>query len=204
VISPNQGASRFIALAIAVLLVLMLPAIAAAHAELESSAPADGTTVPSPFDGPIEMGFSATLVEGSKAELYSATGTLVATAVVDGPRATMTIALDAPLAPGDYVVRWVSIAEDTDLDRGTISFTVETPAPTVNPTDEPSTSPTTVAAASAPTTLAPSAAPSVSPADGSATSTTGDVILPIVVLLIVVGVGAVYLVRRRTPPTMPR
>ena len=54
----------------AALLVLLLPVSASAHSELQSSDPAQGTVVPSPFSGPIVMTFTESLAVGSKADLY--------------------------------------------------------------------------------------------------------------------------------------
>jgi len=196
-------------LAAAVLLVLAVPAIATAHAELESSSPAAGATVPSPFTGPIEMRFSATLADGSKADLVGPDGTILASATVDGPGATMSIALDGPLPAATYEVKWVSVAEDADLERGTFSFTVAaapiTPSPTATeatlaPTGSTPVAPTASASADASATP-PGAAESPSPSpflgEGGADTSPGDVVIPIVVALIVVGAGAVYLLGRR-------
>jgi methionine-rich copper-binding protein CopC len=165
---PRRGLAGLVAVAF---LVIAGPSVVAAHAELESSSPADGATVPSPFTGPIGMTFSAALADGSRADLVGPDGTVLASASVDGPGATMTIELDAPLPAGSYEVKWVSVAEDTDLERGTFSFTVTTAA-------------------------SPSGSPAAGDASGSA-----DVVLPIVVALIVVGAGAVFLLgrRNRTP-----
>lgn len=183
---------------------LLLPAVVLAHAELETSTPADGATVPSPFAGPIVMTFSAALANGSKAELYGPDGTLIASAMVDGPGATMTIVLDASLVAGVHDVKWVSIAEDTDLDRGTISFTVAPTPPTASPSASPTVAPPTAPATAAtesstPASLTPSASLSASPGNSGASSGSGDVLLPIVAGLIVVGAGAVYLSRRNRP-----
>jgi methionine-rich copper-binding protein CopC len=183
---------------VAVLLVigLAVPASVAAHAELESSRPADGASVPSTFEGPILMTFTEALADGSKADLVAADGSVVASATVDGPAATMTITLAASLAPGTYEVQWVGVADDGHLERGTFSFTVEapvaTPSATVEPTPEPSTTPEPTFAASA--TPAPSAGPTP---DASETAGTGDVLLPIVAGLLVVAAGGAYLLTRR-------
>jgi methionine-rich copper-binding protein CopC len=199
---PRRGLAG---LAAAAFLVIAGPSVAAAHAELESSSPADGATVPSPFTGPIGMTFSAALANGSKADLIGPDGTVLAAASVDGPEATMTNELDAPLSAGNYEVKWVSVGEDTDLERGTFSFTVApTPSPATpspGPT-EPSAVPTvsdTPATESAEPTVTTAASPSQSP--GGDASGPADVVLPIVVGLIVVGGGAVFLLgrRNRTP-----
>ncbi|HEX5148773.1 MAG TPA: copper resistance protein CopC [Candidatus Limnocylindrales bacterium] len=192
--------------ALAALVAFWVPAIVAAHAELETSTPADGATVPSPFAGPIVMTFSSALADGSKAELFGSFGKLIASATVDGPGATMTIALTEPLAPATYEVKWVTVADDGDLERGTFSFTVAqastTPSPSASPPVASATASATQATASSATTsLTPSAAPSLSPADGGASSGGGDVVIPILAALVIVGAGAVYLLGRRNRPS---
>jgi hypothetical protein len=117
----------------------------------------------------------------------------------------MTIALTEPLAPGDYEVKWVSVADDGDLLRGTLTFTVAAAPPTAEPTQTPAAT-----ASEAPTT-APTATPSEptpSPSsflgENGADTGSGDVVLPIVVALVVIGVGAVYLLGRRNRLTPRR
>lgn len=212
-IRPARVPGRRASLTLAALLMLLLPAVVLAHAELETSTPADGATVPSPFAGPIVMTFSAALANGSKAELYGPDGTLIASAMVDGPGATMTIALGTALAAGDYEIKWTTVAEDTDVARGTVEFTVTPAPPSVSPSDPPTAGPTAPAAttpsaatpSAEPASSVPSALPSATPAVGSSTSASGgDVVLPILVALIVIGAGAVYLLSRRNRPAMPR
>ncbi len=206
VIFSNRSAERFVAPAIAALLLLMVPELATAHAELETSTPADGATVPSPFDGPIVLDFSAALANGSKAELIGPQGPVVTESIV-GPGATMTITPVGVLAPGDYEVKWTSVAEDTDVARGTIEFTVAPAPPTASPSASAPVSSATPSASAAtaspaPPSLAPSMSPEASPG-GSAGSSAGDVILPILAALVIVGAGAVYLLNRRNRPTAP-
>ena len=185
------------------LAILLVPWLAAAHSELVSSDPAQGAVVPSPFSGPIVLTFSEHLANGSKADLVGPGGANVARAVVDATAKTMTFTLPAPFAPGAYEVRWVSIADDGDLLRGTIALTVGAAAsatPTALPTAGPS-----AAASAQPTqpavTPGPSAAATPAPSGSDGTSGTGgDVVLPIVVALIVVGAGAAYLLSRRNRP----
>lgn len=204
----NRPPRGLACLAIGALLVLLLPAAVAAHAELETSSPADGATVPSPFDGPIVMAFSAALADGSKADLLGPGGATVASATVDGPGATMTITLDAALAPGNYEVKWVSVGEDGDLERDTFSFVVAaappTAAPSPSPTIAPPTASPTEAVESAAPPSPPSATPSAAPVDADTSSGAGDVLLPILAALVVVGAGAVYLLSRRNRPPPPR
>jgi hypothetical protein len=195
-------------LAIGAALAMSLPAIAGAHSELETSSPADGATVPSPFDGPITLEFSAALADGSKAELLGPDGTTIASATVDGPGAGMTFTLDGALAAGDYQVKWTTVAEDTDVARGTIDFSVApappTPSPTATPTAAPSAEPSaspTPTPTPEPASAAPSPVPSATPSTGDATGSGSDVVLPIVVALVVVGAGAAYLFSRRNRPS---
>jgi methionine-rich copper-binding protein CopC len=185
---------------VATFLVLLLPSSAAAHADLQSSDPAQGATVPFPFSGPVVLTFTESLAVGSKADLYGPGHQLVASATIDA--GTMTIPTSGALPAGDYTVEWVSIADDGDLLRGTLAFTV---APGASPSAAPTPSAATSAEPSAEPTSAPSAssasaAASPSPGPAGDTSGTGsDVILPIAIALIVAAAGAFYLVRRNRP-----
>jgi methionine-rich copper-binding protein CopC len=186
---------------VAAFLVLLLPSSASAHADLQSSEPAQGATVPFPFSGPVVLTFTESLAVGSKADLYGPGHQLVASATIDA--GTMTIPTSGALPAGDYTVEWVSIADDGDLLRGTLAFTVAAaaspstpPTPSAAPSVEPSGEPTS--APSAPSASAATPSPTPGPAEG--TSGTGsDVILPIVIALLVAVAGAFYLVRRNRP-----
>jgi hypothetical protein len=109
----------------------------------------------------------------------------------------------SPLGSGSYLVEWTTdSAEDNEVARGTWTFTVAV-APSPSPTAEVS-----AAASAAPTVAAATPLPSVAPtpapsADGSSTGSGGDVILPIIVALVVLGVGAAYLLSRRNRPPDP-
>lgn len=177
------------ALLAALLLLLSWPSGVLADAELDAAVPADGSTVPGPFDGPIVLTFSAELADGSRADLVDAAGDTLASAAVDGSRATMTITPDEPLAEGIYEVRWVSIATDGHLTRDTLTFTVSAP-PTPEPTPEPTFEPSESAAATPSPLIAPA------PDPGAMTSGS-DVLLPILVVFVVAGAGAAYFVSRR-------
>jgi methionine-rich copper-binding protein CopC len=157
----------------AVLLVLLLPLSATAHSDLERSDPAQGTTVPSPFVGPVVLTFSEALADGSKADLIGPDGTTVATATIDAA-ATMMFSPASALAPGAYQVEWTSIADEGDLLRGNLAFSV-------------------TAATSAEVAATPG------PTPASSNGTGGEVVLPIVIALILAAAGAFYLVRRNRP-----
>lgn len=193
------------------LLVLLLPATAYGHAELDTSTPAEGTTVDGPFAEPIVLTFTETLVGESGAELRDGAGLVAATATLDGD--TITITPDAPLGDGDYAVEWTAIADDGHIERGTVRFTVAVPAtpePTPTPTPTPSVSPavsapaTTTSAPSPSATPTPATTPAASPAgpdDPDTTGGAGDVLLPIVLGALLVGGLAVLLLRRRDTTT---
>jgi methionine-rich copper-binding protein CopC len=195
------GSSPCLAVLVAVVAWLVIPAGVLAHSELETSSPANGSTVDGPFAGPIVLTFSEDLAETSKADLLDETGDALASATVDGPGAKMTIELANPLAAGDYEVKWVSVADDGDLLRGTVSFTVAPPKPTPSPSPSPSPTPEASQAPTAtlPATPSPTAAPATSPSpspDGAASSSS-DAILPIVAAVVVAAAGGAYLLSRR-------
>lgn len=189
----------------AALLVLLLPVSASAHSELQSSDPAEGTVVPSPFSGPVVMTFTESLAVGSKADLYGPGHQLVASATIDA--GTMTVSPPSPLTAGAYTVEWVSIADDGDLLRGTLAFSVaagaSSPTLEASPTVEPSafaTNPPGEAGSPATAATSGPATPASSAATSSGTGGSGtDVILPIVIVLVAAAGGAFYLVRRNRP-----
>jgi methionine-rich copper-binding protein CopC len=199
---PDRAPWRLSLAAIAATLSLMLPAVVAAHTELETATPAAGSTVPSPFEGPIVLTFSEDLADGSKAELLGPDGDVLANANVDGPAAEMSFELDAALDPGDYEIEWTGVAIDGHVERGTIEFTVAPPRPSPTPTPEPE--PTTSATPAAPSPEpTPSASPLPTPTPtGTGAAADSDVVLPIVVGLLIVLVGAASLLSRRGRPTL--
>lgn len=178
------------------------PAAAMADSVLDTSTPADGVTVDSPFAGPILMAFTEPFSDESEAELLDSSGTRVASAATDPADASMRFDLESTLDPGDYEVRWTTLATDGHVARGSFGFTVAPPPPTPEPTPEstptPEASATAAPATSPPATPEPSALATPSPTvDDGSTSGSADVLLPIVVVLIVAGAGAVYLLTRR-------
>ena len=204
----HRIASRIGGLVIGLIIAFSMPVAVLGHAELDTSVPAAGSTVESPFDGPIVLTFTEPLSDGSEADLIGPADAKVASADVDEPDATMTFHLTGPLDPGGYEVRWTTVADDGHVERGTFEFTVAPAPPTPEPTAQPTLAPTATPSAApetpAPPTVAPSAAATPSPTlDGGATGGTGDVILPIVVALLLVGAGGAYLLTRRNRPIQP-
>jgi methionine-rich copper-binding protein CopC len=182
-------------------LLLLAPAAVLAHAELDTVTPADKSTVQgSPTE--IVMTFVQDLDPAkSSIRIVDAAGSVIVqggTVPAGRPR-EMDLAIDTPLAPGAYQIRWITFSsEDGERDSGTTSFTVEA-APSPSPTLSPSAAP-----ASAVPSVAPSAAPSIaptvspSPPPTAPAASTSDAVIPIVVVLIVLaGLGA-WLLRNRS------
>lgn len=214
-------------LLVALIMLVALPGVAAAHAELKTADPAAKSTVPAPVSEVSGIYTEAMKPAGSSLIVRDITGSKVAEGTVDPTNDTRMVATPAtPLEPGAYLVEWTSVALDGHVERGTWTFDVAaaltpsvspspTPASTAAPSTAPSATPTAVpsVAPSAPPTAAPTPVPSLPPsaaatpspsADGSSSGGAGDVVLPIVIALIVLGGGAAYLLSRRGQrPTDP-
>jgi methionine-rich copper-binding protein CopC len=193
----------------ATLLAVLVPGLALGHAELDTPLPADKSTVTTPVTEVSGTFTQRVKVDGSRLVVKLVGGGTVAQGGRDPDNNKRMVATPAtPLGSGEYLVEWTTIsADDDELARGTWTFTVAvTPSPSPTPvaTAAPSASST------ATTSAAPSIAPSVAPAttaptpvpssDGQTSGTGGDVILPIVIALIVLGAGAAYLFSRRDRP----
>lgn len=181
---------------IALALLVLLPGIAAAHAELDATSPSDGDTVEgTPTE--ITADFTEPLVDGSSLELLDAAGSVVAEGAID-PDNDQRMTIDPPeLEPGEYEVRWQARADDGHLERGTYGFTV-TAAATPEPTSSapPSAAPTETTVASEPSSPSPGPAATPTPYT-EPTASTGDVLLPIIVAFVLLAVLAGYLLNRR-------
>ena len=206
--TDRRTPARLVALvALATTLLILFPATAAAHAELEKATPADGATVEGTPEE-ISATFNEALVtDGSTFSLRNAAGERLAVGNIDPDDQTRLIIDPVPdLAPGVYEVRWRAKSDDGHAENDTWSFTV-VPAPTPSPTPAPtpassaSAEPTPSATPEPTPTAASSPSASPGPTD-PAGSTDSDVILPIVAALaIVLVVGAVLLTRRNRPST---
>jgi copper resistance protein C len=174
-----------------------LPAGVAAHSELKTSDPADGEVViGSPNE--IVLTFTAALNQDkSSATLHDASGAQLAKGGVDAADDTVMRFVPPSLDPGRYEIRWTSASLDGDILRGTLHFEVE-----LSPTAEPTETPTPAPSATPPPTPAPSASPSPSPspsaAPGPAGASGGDVLVPIVAAVVVVGILGAMLLRGRS------
>ncbi len=187
-----------------VVLALALPATVAAHSELEKAAPADGAVVAG-TPAEIVLTFSETLDPAkSSVTLHDPAGAEIAKTSVDAADDTVMRIVPPSLAAGKYEVRWTSAALDGDILRGTVHFTVTAPTPsaTPNPTENDAfpTSPPPSPSASPSATPGgrPSTSPSPSSAPGRASASGGDVLLPIIVAVVVVGILGAMLLRGRS------
>jgi len=193
----------------AALVVLVLPGVALGHAELKTPSPADKSTSTEPVTVVSGIFTEAMKPEGSSLVVKTAAGAIVAQGTVDPADDTRMVATPAtPLPTGSFIVEWTSVALDGHVERGTWTFAVavaSTPSPTPVPTVAPTAAATTAPSATAtraPATPAPSAGPTPVPsAGGDTTGSGGDVVLPIIVALVVLGAGAAYLLSRRNRPT---
>jgi copper resistance protein C len=176
-------------LALLLWLVAAIPAIA--HSELVASTPAAGSTVTSAPGLSIVLSFSEALRSGSKADVVGPGGATAGTATIDpGDNTKLSWTPPTPLPPGSYTIRWTSIATDGDVLRGTIPFTVAAAA---------SASPSAATAtATPPPTGAPAATPAASPTPANASADAG-VIVSVIAALLIIGVLASALLRRRRP-----
>lgn len=197
--------SGFVLVAAATLL-LSAPGIAAAHAELEATVPADSATVVGTPDE-LSATFSEALGAESTLSIRNAAGERLAVGGLDPADAARLVIAPVPeLAPGAYEMRWSAFSADGDLVKGTWTFEIEAPSPTPTPTPAPtpvatdSGSEPPTAAPTPSTTPAATPSPSATPDDGAPTSGSGDVILPIIAALAIVTIGGVLLLGRRGRP----
>ena len=185
------------------LAVVLVPGLAAAHADLVTPTPADKSTVTVQVAEVSGIYSEAMTPAGSSLIVKNAAGTTVAQGTVDQANNLRMVATPTtPLGSGSYTVAWTSTAIDLHVERGTWAFTIAvtaTPAPTPVATAAPSTAPTPAAVSAAPT-IAPTPAP-VPSAGGSTTGSTSDVLLPIIVALIILIAGATYFLTRRYRPS---
>ena len=186
---------------LALVSLLLGPGVALGHAQLDQPTPADKVTVTEPVSEVSGTFTQRVKADGSSLVVKDASGNTVAMGGRDPSNDKRMVATPATaLGAGTYQVEWTTnSADDNEIARGTWMFTVAV-APT--PASTPAASPA-ASAAPTPTTPSPTVAPAPSPSggDGPATGSSGDVLLPIIVALIILGAGATYLLTRRNRPT---
>jgi methionine-rich copper-binding protein CopC len=100
--------------------------LAAAHARLQSSAPADGATLATPpaelrlrYDEPVEAAMTTVKLVGP------GDAALPPAKIAADPKDDRTVHLPLPaLAPGTYRAQWTTMGRDGHRTQGEIRFTV--------------------------------------------------------------------------------
>ena len=189
------------------------------HADLVSADPADGAVLATP-PTMITLTFSEGLGKAkSSFKLLAPDGTEAATGKPgeDGAK-TMAASGLTLTGAGTWTIRWTAAALDGHIERGKLTFTVEeltpmpaTPEPTAVPSAAVASAPP-VASAPAPSDpeaapaaseapVTPSTAPagpasSASPVAPASSTSTADIFIPIIAVLVVVGLVAAFVLRR--------
>lgn len=192
------GRRRAVIYGVVAAIALALPSAVAAHSDLETAAPADGAVV-SGTPPEIVLTFSEPLDPAkSSVTLHDPSGAEIGKGGVGAADDTLMRVVPTSLEPGTYEIRWTSAALDGDILRGTLHFRVT--APTPSPTPEPTATPTTAPSATVAATPSPVASPSPSPsaAPGPTSASGGDVIVPIVAAVVLVGILGAWLLRGRS------
>jgi plastocyanin/methionine-rich copper-binding protein CopC len=103
------------------------PGVTLAHADVASSIPADGATVPAGLQQVVITFSEEVSPEQSSAEFVMSGGmTMQATSTVDrADRTKMTVGFASGLPAGSYSVKWNAVTQDDNgITDGTINFTV--------------------------------------------------------------------------------
>jgi methionine-rich copper-binding protein CopC len=163
------------AIVMAAALMLVVSTLVLGHAELESSDPADGATIKTPYTLTATFGEEIT-PNGSSIVVQDSTGAQVANGTVS-PSDSKQMTIDLPVLPdGQYTVLWVSVtADDNGVLRGTYHFNISANGSS---------------ASTVPATVSPSAA------RGQSTGSGGDLLIPLVVVVILVAAIAGYFLYR--------
>ena len=198
---PGRGRSVSLLAAVAFIVALAAPAAVLGHAELDTMTPANGSTVTTApteivatFTEPLDPSKSSIVVLNASGAQIASGGQVDA---ADAKK--MTLALP-PLEAGTYQVRWTSAsALDGDLDRGTTGFTyAPAPTPSASPSAAASATPAASVAATPSPSVAASVAPSPSGSGQPASTSTSDLLIPIVVAVILVAGLGYWLLRGRS------
>jgi methionine-rich copper-binding protein CopC len=173
------------------------PTSVAAHAELVSSTPADGAVVAGTPDEIILTYSEAMDPAKSSITLHPAGGAEIARGGVDPDNDTVMRMTPPELEAGAYEIRSTATALDGHIEHEIVKFTVSEPTPApATPSPTPSASPTVAPTASP--TASPSASPSPSAAGDQTPTSTTDLLIPILAVLLIVAVLGTMLVRNRS------
>jgi hypothetical protein len=111
---------------LAAAMLLLLPALAQAHAILEESAPPAGASVKAgPLD--LRLRYNSRIDQGrSRLTLIRPDHSHDTLAILPGTPPDI-ISAHVQLTPGDYIVRWQVLAVDGHITRGDVPLTVTAP-----------------------------------------------------------------------------
>ena len=125
---PRSVSLRAVATAALLLAALVAgPPRAVAHAVIVDSTPAVNATL---IAGAVDIALrynSRIDHQRSRLTLIAADGATIAVAIAPGGAPDVVAARTAPLAPGQYRLRWQVLAVDGHLTRGDIPFSVKAP-----------------------------------------------------------------------------
>jgi methionine-rich copper-binding protein CopC len=102
---------------------LLFPLHVAAHSYVTESTPGDGEVIEEAVEQ-IVLHFNAGIERVSTATVYNEDGEEIEVENIDVESPDLTIFLVEPLLPGEYVVEWRALGEDTHQTEGSISFEV--------------------------------------------------------------------------------
>ena len=144
----NKVVRAFLAFAFVLGFSLVLTSGAIAHADIDSSIPAAGSSVEQ-APAEVEIIFSSEVGAGSAIEVFGPSGAPVHTGQAaldlnDPDRRRATVALQPNLPAGVYTVNWVSASTDGHNEEGSFTFTVSVGAmasPVASPAATPVASP---------------------------------------------------------------
>ncbi len=207
--ATTRRATAPFVLLVLVLAGLLLTAVRAdAHNSLQSTDPADGSTLATPptrvtltFDQPAQA-------LGTEIVVVGPDGATVSTGTAELVDSTVAQALVADLPAGAYTVQWRVTSADGHPLSGELSFTAEagtTPEPTTAPTTAPAADPTADPGTDAPTRDASPVAPSPDATTTAQEETTEDedagiaagAVAAIVVAVLAAAAVTVFVVRER-------
>lgn len=134
-------------LVIVAALVVVLPGVGSAHAELDRSLP-ESDSIVDQAPAQVELWFTEELAEGSTATVTGPDGARVdngdaAIDLFDPERKHQVVTLMPDLPAGEYTVTWTSVSgEDDDTESGAFTFAVSPSAtPVASPVASPAASP---------------------------------------------------------------
>lgn len=120
-----------VAILSALLVTLIFPALAFAHAQPKTVQPGDGAVLnASPGEYVMETTQEMARREGANdLDIFDTNGnevTAVAAVIDNSNRSRLTVTLPPTLEPGEYTVRWKTLsAEDGDPAEGELTFTID-------------------------------------------------------------------------------